>query len=438
MKVILLPGETADRICGKQRVLPDIRYRETKHLLRVPCEEGLLLFHTLTGELLLMEQGEDPEENRSALIERWFLVPDTFDECSQADTVYRIAAMLNPFPENKTKFTVLTTTDCNARCYYCYERGIPRFSMSPAVAKDVGLYIARECAGAPVSLSWFGGEPLYNREAIDLICAVLREHGVGYSSILTSNGFFLDEATAKKAAAEWNVRSAQIAIDGTEKVYNRTKAFLDVQESPFRRVLDNIEHALDAGIHISIRLNMDRENAEDLYRLIDLLGDRYGRRPNLSAHVIVLKGIAGRIHEFPSPDDALKWKRRLERKLDEWGYLKHGSLPRGLQINRCMADNPACEVILPDGRIQRCEHFDEAEIVGSIYDPKRDERKCREWTETVRFPDCADCALYPMCVPLRRCPWNADGCSASRRADLFAMYSGLIGFSYQKEKSRED
>lgn len=438
MKVILLPGETADRICGKQRVLPNTQYRETKHLLRVPCEEGMLLFHTLTGELLLMERGDDPKENSKALIERWFLVPDTFDECSQSDTVYRIAAILNPVPENKTKFTVLTTTDCNARCFYCYERGIPRFSMSPAVAKDVALYIARECAGAPVSLSWFGGEPLYNLEAIDLICACLREHDVEYSSILTSNGFFLDEATAKKAAADWKVHSAQIAVDGTEKVYNRTKAFLDTQESPFRRVLDNIEHALDAGIHISIRLNMDRENAEDLYRLIDLLGDRYGRLPNLSAHVIVLKGITGKVHEFRSPDDALEWKRRLERKLDEWGYLKYGSLPRGLQINRCMADNPACEVILPDGRIQRCEHFDEAEIVGSIYESKRDERKCREWTETVRFPGCANCALYPMCVPLRRCPWNAAGCSASRQADLFAMYSRVIRSTYEREKSRED
>ena len=439
MKQLKSAIETVYSICAEQRYQEKTGYRKTRHFISVPCDEGTLLFHTLTGELLLQSQSENEEENREQLVKSWFLVPESFNECEQADTVFRIAAMLNPFHENKTKFTVLTTTDCNARCFYCYERGIPRFSMNEDTATDVGLYIARVCSGEPVSLSWFGGEPLYNRKAIEIICAVLRDHDIEYSSILTSNGYYLDEAMSKKAVEDWHIRSAQITLDGTETIYNRTKAYLKAEGNPFARVLDNIEYALDAGIHVSIRLNMDRKNAEDLLRLIDLVGQRYGRRENLSAHVVLLSGDTGSIHEFTSAEEAIAWRRRLNERLDELGYLRHGTLPQGLQINRCMADNPACEVILPDGRIQRCEHYDEAEIVGSIYNEIRDEVKYREWGETTRYPACAECAMYPMCVPLKRCPWRVNGCSEQRRVNLYETLVRTILSTYQsKDNPREE
>ena len=438
MKQILEPIETAYGICGDQKLQERTHYRRSRHCVSVECEEGTLLFHTLTGELLLIGKNEKEETIREQLVRRWFLVPDSFDECEQSDTVHRLAALLNPFEKNKNTFTILTTTDCNARCFYCYEKGIPRFSMNEKTAKDVGEYIARECGGKKVSLSWFGGEPLYNQEAIDIICTVLRDHGIAYSSILTSNGFYLDQLTAKKAVDAWHVRSVQITVDGTETVYNRTKAYINAEGSSFQRILRNIQNALDAGIHVSIRLNMDRQNAADLLELTEQIGQRYGRRPNLSAHVILLQGIAGEVHEFASDEEATFWTNQINKKLDEYGYLRAGSLPRGVRINHCIADNPSCEVILPDGRIQRCEHFDENEIVGNIYDETRNEEICRAWCEKVRFEKCTECELFPMCVPLKRCPWRVNGCSDYRRKYLYNKLSRLILSMYNENNYQEE
>ncbi len=58
-----------------------------------PCEDGQLLFHTLTQELLL-ESGETGETCRDKPIKRWFLVPRDFDERKQADSVRQVAKLL--------------------------------------------------------------------------------------------------------------------------------------------------------------------------------------------------------------------------------------------------------------------------------------------------------------------------------------------------------
>ena len=56
--------------------------------------------------------------------------------------------------------TILTTTGCNARCYYCYEKGIKPQAMDIETAEKVVMFIKDNYHNKPVHLSWFGGEPL--------------------------------------------------------------------------------------------------------------------------------------------------------------------------------------------------------------------------------------------------------------------------------------
>ena len=58
-------------------------------------------------------------------------------------------------------------------------------------------------------LAWFGGEPLYNAQVIDLICNDLVERGIGYESSMISNGFLFDEKLIKRAAELWRLRQIQ-------------------------------------------------------------------------------------------------------------------------------------------------------------------------------------------------------------------------------------
>ena len=400
-----------------------------------PCEGGKLLYHTLTGELLFLEAGENEEDFRDYLVKRWFLVPVDFDERKHADAVRQVARLLKKQKNERTSFTILTTTDCNARCFYCYEKGIRRYDMTTNTAIDIGNYIVRVCGGNKVSLSWFGGEPLYNMNAIDTICSILQKNDVSYDSIMTSNGYYLDAETACKAKNDWHVKTVQVTLDGTEMVYNRTKAYINRDvDSPFQRVMDNIANALDSGLEVAVRLNMDAANADDLFILAEQIEKRFGHHPNLFGRAALLGKFTEDIHAFHSAQEAANQQKLLQAKLDGFGMVRRKELGRHFYINQCMADNSSCEVILPDGRIERCEHIRESEVVGSIYNEARDTEKIEAWKETIYFPECMECELYPMCVNLKKCEWQKDGCSEIRRNNNRRNMHAAIIAAYHQQK----
>lgn len=395
------------------------------------------MFNTLTGVLFFLESGETAEDNRERLIEERFLVPDGFDEGNYCDSVRKIVKLLKKQKRNKTSFTILTTTDCNARCYYCYEMGIRRFSMSAETAADVAEYIARVSGGEEVRLNWFGGEPLYNRDAIDVICGGLRERGIPYRSTMTSNGFFMDAETANTAKTVWNMTNIQITLDGTEQIYNQTKAYIHYNGNAFGRILDNIEAALDAGIEVTIRLNMDGSNSDDLFCLVDELASRLQGRKGIHTYVQLLQQFRGEINAFASEKLAAERCIGLTQKIAELGLAKAPSLGRNPVANHCMADNDACEVIVPDGNVCKCEHYDEAEFVGSIYSDDRDQKLIETWKERAVFPECGSCTLYPMCSMLKKCDWSANGCSESLRIVRKDRLIRRLLNEYAKSKKQE-
>ena len=99
--------------------------------------------------------------------------------------------------------------------------------MSDRTAADAADYIARVSEGGKVTLSWFGGEPLMNTKAIDIITSELRARGVPFRSKIVSNGYLFDGELVRKAKDEWALEFAQITLDGTEE----TDAFSRISDS---------------------------------------------------------------------------------------------------------------------------------------------------------------------------------------------------------------
>lgn len=438
MREILKPIGAAEKLCGIQKEKTQSEYRKTKHCITVPCGDGELWYHTLTGEMLLIKDADAEKTMRSELIRKWFLVPTDFDENKYSDDIRRLSAMLKPKSERKNDFTVFTTTDCNARCFYCYEKGVKRIPMSDKIAKDAADHIAMSCGGDSVRLRWFGGEPLYNIRAIDIITSELSKKGIAFKSSMTSNGFFLTKDVSKKAVDDWKLGSVQITIDGTEKVYNRTKAFVDDCENPFLRVLDNIDHALDAGIKVFIRLNVDKGNAADMTDAVDVLGKRFGGRKNCRILIALLRSFAGKVNEFDAEEDAVKCYFDLAEKIRSYGLFEDKSLSREFVVNRCMADSDLSEVILPDGKLGKCEHFSDRELIGSIYSPEKDEKMIAAWRTRITvadMPECEDCPLYPKCINIQKCEWTKNGCPLSVRMIRIRKTKEQILREYEKMKN---
>ena len=294
--------KTAKSLLGLQAI-KDCTYRMSHYCLMIHYDNVSLLFNNLSGELLMLEAGESLEQNREELIRHWFLVPDNFDEYKYAVQYKHVLSLMEPRINALTSFLIFPTTDCNARCFYCYELGRNRVNMSDKIAHDTALFIKQKSLGNDVRLRWFGGEPLFNLRAIDIITEDLRANDVVFKSQMTSNGYLFDESTVKRAVENWKLDSIQISLDGTEKVYNKSKAFIYRDTNAFKRVLHNIGLLLNAGVEVNIRLNMDKHNYEDLIILCKELSERFYGNDKLNVYAALLRDFGYSIHDFNDADD---------------------------------------------------------------------------------------------------------------------------------------
>lgn len=431
MEQIIDACSTTLRILGKPK-RSDGGSRLAKYCVPLQIEEGVLLFNVLTREMLLLTFAEyDAVLFSDYLREHWFTISEEQNEKELTELVRWVLASLRREPKHITQYTILTTTDCNARCFYCYERGCARITMHPEIADKIVDYIQNHCGGNTVKIGWFGGEPLMNFPVIDRICDGLRSREIDFKSHMVSNGYLFDDELIAKASHWWNLKEVQVTLDGTEAVYNRSKAFIYKEGSPYRTVTENIHRLLNAGISVVIRLNMDLNNADNLMELARELAERFGgqKRLRIYAHLLFDTEETGTCRYTPSQwsqlYDAL---RRLEEFLYDQGLAAASfqRLRRELPLSHCMADNGKSVVILPDGHLGLCEHYADSEFFGHIDSAKRDEGMIASWRERCDpIAECGECFYYPECTELKKCTGRLE-CSehvrlARRRDTEWAM-----------------
>ena len=353
MKRLLSQNELISRILRDQR--PSGPVKKSIYCLTAPCDDGELWYNNLTGELLLLDDSDlkalnEPEGRiKDELVRKRFLVPVTENEKKLADQIRALVSLMERKEKEITRYTIFPTTDCNARCFYCYELGIRRYDMSESVAHDTAAFIMDQSDHEKVRIEWFGGEPLCNFKAIDIVSEDLKDNHADFSSIMVSNGYLFDEEMINDAVKKWNLESVQITLDGTEDIYNKTKAYMHKSESPYRRVLRNIGLLLDAGVSVDVRLNMDQRNADDLSVLADELAERFKGRNGFSAYTVLLRDFGQRINRFDNDEEGLRCYRSLQEKLIRLGIGKKAGIEREYSNNQCMADNDHAVTILPDG-----------------------------------------------------------------------------------------
>ena len=441
MKLLQNYASTLVGLLKDQQFRDGESYRLMHFVVRQPVEEGLLLYNVLTRAVVLLtpEEARTMEEDVAAvpeLVAKWFAVPSSFDDRNLAREVRAVGKMLEKQPKGISGYTILTTTDCNARCFYCCEKGRRKIPMTDRTARKAAEFILRNNPGEKVHLRWFGGEPLYNKGVISLICGLLRDAKVDFQSSMVSNGYLFDDETIDEAVGLWNLKKVQITLDGTEEVYNRSKAFIYAEGSPYRRVLENLHRLLKAGIRVNVRLNIDRHNADDLFDLADVLIAKYGGNDlfTVYSHSLFETGVAESAvsHSDAQRRNLFQTRMRLQEKLRRGRIAVDQKLPDKLKLHRCMADSDASIVILPDGHLGKCDFSDE--WVGDLESTERDEKKLTEFKRLREEIDaCADCPFYPDCFRLTLCEEAAHCHPEEREEKLEETRQSLLSF-YQKRK----
>ena len=413
MKVISKIFDSVQKILGEQEYNTNKEYRPITYCKTLFIDDGVLLYSSLTRELLLLSYNEykDFTNNKSNefLIRHWFMVPNDIDDSTLLYLFNK--TYQTRFPRNKygklNLCTIITTTDCNARCPYCYQHGIERKNMSVQVALDSAKFISPK-ANSNLVINWFGGEPLYNSKVIDIMCNYFNENKINFSSIMTSNGILFDKFSIDTLKNIWKLKKVQITLDGTEEIYNKIKGYIykDI-ESPFKKVTDNIEYLITNNIYVTIRLNLSPDNIEDMFKLIDWLLNRYSniKNKNLGVYSKVLFENCSNYMKLTDEQRSELYSKHLELQ----DYIKENGLSGNLKIPKikrchCMADDGRSVVINTEGGLSLCEHYLDREIYGSIYGGKNDKEILDKFFERQEeIEECKTCFYRPECFRLKMC-----------------------------------
>ena len=416
MEQLLKQDPIAMGMLGKQAIRMQ-KYRPLTYVLTAEEGEKKVLYNLLTHEIIAVDLSElESPETRKYLIENWYLVPEEHDDQQLVDECRAVLTLMDSWPKKIHVFHIFTTLDCNARCFYCFEKRMPGSDMTMETASRAVEYMQEQADGELIKIVWFGGEPLFNYPVIDFITNGLKEKGLQFESDMISNGLLFDDELVEKAKSIWNVKSVQITLDGTRQVYKRVKAYVTDEADPFERVLLNIKRLLRAEINVRIRLNIGLHNYSDMRDLVDFLCEEFKGEDNLYVYTSPLIELNNYTYEqktfiFDLQDELNSKLNPLFQKKEKKEFADK------ITNSYCMATGREAVTILPDGKVGICENITSGTLLGDIYTKELDVRAREEFGRRFYREDkCRTCPMYPNCYIVNGCPNKdpAEGCDPVR------------------------
>ena len=172
-------------------------------------------------------------------------------------------------------FTIALSFSCNFKCPYCYEEK-DHYVMSDSHIEKLINFMEKSLVGKKhVNIVWYGGEPLIFKEKVFAIAKHMIQHcednGIKYSSSMVTNGFYVTKDIVEEMKNN-RISHIQITLDGNREKHNQ-KRFQPNGDGSYDRILNAIKLVDNAGINLSVRVNVDKNNTEGLNELFDDLKD---------------------------------------------------------------------------------------------------------------------------------------------------------------------
>lgn len=447
---------------------PKPRWVPSRFNARTVGEDGrLILWNTLSGAVSVFEAKDSPrvlarlapdgvaeplDKAAAYLGRRGFLVREDVRELER----FRLLYHREQWRTDVLQLILLSSEDCNFRCVYCYEK-FANGTMLPEVRQGVrALLLQRAPQLKELTLSWFGGEPLYGWEAVEELAPfaqdVARRHGIRHQQNMTTNAYLLTEERAAKLLA-WDCRSFQITIDGVAEDHDCKRVGRD--GSPTHAViLDNLRalRARPEPFQVALRVNFDQENVPRLGSFLEALSEDFAGDPRFTVRFRAIGKWGG-----PN-DDALATcgvpeKREvmgeMRRKAEEVRLRPEGgiagiALP-GTQV--CYAARPYNFIVGATGTLMKCTiALDdlEANVVGRLHPDgtmELDDDRMARWVNPHFEGDatCKSCHLLPGCqgssCPLPRITHGTRSCCGVRSSLKAEMRHTLAEMTRAPEAS---
>lgn len=320
--------------------------------------------------------------------------------------------------------TILTTTNCNARCYYCFENGIKHYDMSIETADAVIEFLSSIFPKKELGINWFGGEPLLNFSIVKYITEKLKNKGYNLKCHLTTNGSLLTSEMICYLKENYENITAQISIDDVDEKYGLIKRYLNINNKlAYSRVIQSISMLANNNILVSVRINFASTHiasAKQIYARVQNDLEKICPKKNLYIYFapLSLSDPKENISRYKG-NEVHPYLQAVKIQFEE-GYpinrLKYpeqydllaafGLMPHSFACGMCVENRYAIDA---NGDLYKCHRLvgKEKYKVGSVFDglEKNDFYYKMYVTDDIIDNDCKNCNILPICQ---------TGCKANR------------------------
>jgi uncharacterized protein len=271
-----------------------------------------------------------------------------------------------------------------------------------------------------LSVSWFGGEPLYGMEAIDdlgpFFTRIAEEAGLRYHTHMTTNGYLLTDDVADRLLAA-KINDFQITLDGLPEDHDRHRGARDGSRT-FDTIFRNLCRLAERPdrFTVVIRVNFDKENSPGLEAFLPMLQERFANddRFVLAFHSVGQWGGANDANlAVCGVDESQAVRTKVTALARSLGLNVTGGWQPGLGAGEevCYAARPYNFIVGAHGDLMKCTiDLDKADhnIVGKLKADgtlELDVDKMALWTEPAfeRDSGCQSCHMLAACQGVH-CP----------------------------------
>ncbi|MBF0363254.1 MAG: radical SAM protein [Oligoflexia bacterium] len=398
--------------------------QESKYNQYIPYEDGHLLFNSASLNLSFVDNEHlkkindkrycdgHETEMKDFLQERGFIVNTDHDELKEVINKYQ---KLRDGADKEFDICLVMNNRCNLQCVYCYQDHSKNTEITNEILGKIATTIKDEIVDAKkILIHFFGGEPTLSMSKIKYFVELIKQHEISnVEYAITTNGYAITKDKIEQLISD-KINTYQITIDGNPDIHNKQRITKDGRGS-YSIILSNIKLLLDAGAEVAVRINITKNNYNNLDTLLTELKELKNNKGNGKISIALNEAV----DYSDIQDDNTFFRDRKEfaehllevyKKLDEYGF----PIPFPSRDSFCTMMSKNGFVINPDGTFGQCS-VSHGEALGHINNGFKSvqDNNARLGTCATEREECKNCDALPFCYggcKLLR-DMNKDSCS---------------------------
>lgn len=356
---------------------------------------------------------------------RGYLFDTLEDEKNYVQELYEKSKKVSA--QNPVKFVICPTYSCSLRCVYCYEGDL--VSKKKAIMSETQLsavFSAIDEIKSSRSMStWlfelFGGEPLLKatESIVEMVFQEIQDREDALAIVTSGTSILEFQEMIHRYRSVLD--SVQITLDGPKAVHDARRKYAS-GKGTFDKIVRGVDFLLEEGVHVRLRVNVDKENIDYLPDLVafierknwpfyqnflcDVAPVTFHTSFVDSKNVLTEDQAVRRILEmFPDMSQLKKvFNFEMFRTLN---YVSSVLEPTRQHVSvlpsfyYCEANNLECYVFGPDNHIYACPDsiVDSRYAIGTYYPNLHiDTKKHSYWERNIlNIPECRDCEVATFC-----------------------------------------